>query len=46
MHNPDSFLGNETHKFLWDFEIQTNHLILARRPDQMIINKKKREPVE
>ena len=29
------------HKILWDFEIQTYHLILARRPDQIIINKKK-----
>ena len=27
--------------FLWDFEIQTDHLIPARRPDLEIVNKKK-----
>ena len=37
---------NETHKLLWDFETQANHLISARRPDLMIINKKKRELAE
>ena len=26
---------------LWDFKIQTDHLILARRPDLVIINKKR-----
>ena len=31
-----------THKLLWDFEIQTDHLISARRPDLIIINKNKR----
>ena len=30
------------HKILWDFEIQTDHLIPARRPDLVLINKKKR----
>ena len=42
MHNRESVLQNETHKFLWDFEIQTDHLILARRPDQVVVDKKKR----
>ena len=41
MHNPESVLENETHKILCDFQIQTDHLISARRPDLMIINKKK-----
>ena len=27
---------------LWGFDMQTDHLILARRPDLMIINKKRR----
>ena len=40
MHNLESFLENETHKILWDFEIQTDHLISARRPDLMIVQKK------
>ena len=30
------------HKLLWDFNIQTDHLIAARRPDLIIINKKKK----
>ena len=42
MHNPEPVLENETHKLLWDFEIQTDPLILARWPDLVIINKKKR----
>ena len=31
-----------TQKLLYDFDIQTDHLISARRPDLIIINKKKR----
>ena len=30
-----------THKLLWDFDIHTDHLISARRPDLIKINKKK-----
>ena len=30
------------HKLLWDFEIHTDHLISAWRPDLVIIKKKKR----
>ena len=33
---------NNTHKLQWNFNIQTDHLIPARRPDLIIINKKKR----
>ena len=40
MHAPSSFPVNETYKFQWDFEIQTYHLISARRPDQVLVNKK------
>ena len=42
MHNTESVLENETHKGLWDFEIQAVHLISARRPDLMIVKKKKK----
>ena len=42
MHNPAPVLENDTHKLLWDLNIQTDHLIPARRPDLIIINKKKR----
>ena len=38
MHNPVPVLENDTHKLLWDFDIQTDHLISARRPDLIIIN--------
>ena len=41
MHKPAPVLENETHKLLWDFNIQTDPLIPARRPDLIIINKKK-----
>ena len=37
-----AILENKTHKLQWDFKTQTDHLILARRPDLTIINKKKR----
>ena len=39
--NPVHVLENGTHKLLWDFDIHTDHLISARRPDLLIINKKK-----
>ena len=41
MHNPEPVLENDTPKLLWDFDIQTDHLISTRRPDLIIINKKK-----
>ena len=41
IHNLAFILENDTHKLVWDFEIQTDHLILVRRPDLIIINKKK-----
>ena len=42
MHNPAPVLGNDMHKFQWDLNILTDHLIPARRPDLIIINKKKK----
>ena len=42
MHKPESVLENEIHDVLWDFEIKTYHSILARRLDQVLINKKKK----
>ena len=44
MHNPASVQEIDTHKLQWDFDVQTDHLISARRQD-LIINpypKKKR----
>ena len=43
MQNPESVLENETHKILLDFEIQTDQLISARRPDLVIINNNKKK---
>ena len=43
IHNPAPVLENDTHKHLWDFDIQTDHLISARRPDLIIIKKKKKK---
>ena len=42
MHNQAPVLENDSHKLLWDFNIQTDHLIPTRRPDLIIINKRKR----
>ena len=42
MHNPAPILENNTHKLRWEFNIQTDHLIVARKPDLIKINKKKR----
>ena len=42
MYNLAPVLENDTHKLLWDFDIQTDHQISARRPHFIIIKKKKR----
>ena len=42
MHKLESILENETYKFLWNFEIKTDHLILANRPDQVIVDQNKK----
>ena len=39
MHKPESVQENEMHKILLNFEIQMDDLILARKPDLIIINK-------
>ena len=41
MHNPAPGLIKDSHKLPWDFDIETVHLICARRPDLIIINKNK-----
>ena len=43
MQNSGSVLKNETHKLLWDSGIQTDYLVSARRPDQVISKKKKKK---
>ena len=41
MHKSKSVLDNMRYKILLDFEIQTDHLIPARRPDLVLIYMKK-----
>ena len=41
IHQPKSVLENDMQKNLWDFEIQTDHLIPVRRTGLVMINKKK-----
>ena len=43
MHYPESVSENETHKFLWDFDIPTDYLISARRRDLVIVYNKKKK---
>ena len=42
MHNAESVRENETNQILCDFEIQTDHLISARRPDIVMVKKKEK----
>ena len=42
MHNPASVLESEMQKLLWDFDVQTDHLISARRLNIIIIDNRKR----
>ena len=42
-HEPQSVLENEEAKILWDFTIQCDHLIQSRRPDIVVVEKKKKE---
>ena len=42
MHNSVPALENDAHKLFWDFDIQTDHLILAWKTDLVIILKKKK----
>ena len=41
-HEPESVLENEDYKILWDFSIQTDHVIEARIPDMVVVDKKGR----
>ena len=41
-HEPGSVLENEDYKILCDFSIQTDHIIEARRPNLVVVDKKER----
>ena len=42
-HEPESAVENENFKILWDFTIQSNHIIEARRPDIVVVDKVKKD---
>ena len=46
MHQSESFQENEIHIIFWDFKIQMYLKILARIPDLVLVNKKKRNLVD
>ena len=41
-HEPDSVSENDDVKLLWDVNIQCDHIIEARRPDIVVVNKEER----
>ena len=41
-HEPESVSENEDYKSLWDFSIQTDHVIETRRPDLVVVDKKEK----
>ena len=41
-HDPEHVLENENYDILWDFSIQTDHVIEDRRPDLIVVDKKRR----
>ena len=46
MLNPAPVQENDAYKLLWDFDIHTDHLISAIRPDLIVINNNKKENLQ
>ena len=46
MHNPESVLENDAHKLLWDFDMQTDHLISDQTTRSYNNQQQKRELAE
>ena len=42
-HEPEKVVENDPGKMLWDFTIQTDRVIEARRPDMVIVDKTKND---
>ena len=42
-HDPEAVVENDKFKILWDFTIQTDHIISARRPDIVVIDKQEKK---
>ena len=45
MHEPESVLENETQKILWDYEIQTDHLMPGKGLHLVMIKKRQKLPL-
>ena len=43
IHNPEYVRENETHKILWDYKIQTDHLVPSRQPDPIYSQQTKKK---
>ena len=41
-HEPEVVIENNQCKILWDFEVQTDHVIKERRPDLVVVDIEKR----
>ena len=41
-HEPESVLESEDYKILWDFSVETDHVIEAQRPNLVVIDKEER----
>ena len=44
-HKPESVVKNKNFKILWDFTIQCNHMIEARRRDIGVVDEGKNETI-
>ena len=44
-HHAEKVLENESVKLLWDFHIQTDHVVEHCRPDLLLVDKKKKEAI-
>ena len=42
-HQHEPVMENEGRKILWDFSVQTDNVIEARRPDQIVSDKAKNQ---
>ena len=45
LHNPQSVSENDNHNLIWDMNIQCDNIILKRRPDIVIVNKKEKTEI-
>ena len=44
-HQPERVVENESYKILWDMTIQCDHIIAARKPDIVVVEKKNNKAI-